>query len=76
MTCKLTETETGQALSALDERRDVYTALISCARAVEQRDALMKRAAELGIPKAEIARIMGMSRQRVTDITNDRPRRG
>ena len=47
--------------------------LIMCADYVRERDMIIRRADAAGIPKAEIARIIGLSRQTVQGITTRRP---
>lgn len=44
--------------------------LLQCARYLRDRDDIIRQAAGLGISKTEIARILGMSRQTVSEIVN------
>ena len=47
--------------------------LIMCADYIRERDPIIRRCNAAGIPKAEIARIIGLSRQTVQGITTRRP---
>jgi predicted transcriptional regulator len=52
------------------ERHHALTLLVQCARYLRERDAIIRRAAKLGISKTEIAQILGMSRSHVSMIAN------
>jgi DNA-binding CsgD family transcriptional regulator len=52
----------------IDAQHQARMSLVQCAQYIRERDMLIKRAALLGIPRAEIARILGMSRTYVSEI--------
>lgn len=57
----------------LEARHEALLSLVQCAWYLRERDNLIRSAADAGVSKAEIARILGLHRQTVSDITNRKP---
>ena len=52
----------------LEAQHQARMSLVNCAKYHRERDAIIRHAASVGIPKVEIARLLEMSRQRVSAI--------
>ena len=57
----------------IEEQHRARLLLVQCALYARERDNIIRSAASLGIPKTEIARILGMNRGHVSDIANREP---
>jgi hypothetical protein len=57
-------------MQRLEARHHALMSLAHCAQQIQGRDGLIREAAAAGISKAEIGRIMGLSRQHVSVIVN------
>ena len=57
----------------LEARHQALLSLVQCAWYLRERDNLIRGAVTADVSKAEIARILGMSRQQVSEIANRKP---